>query len=193
MFTDSNKYGKRKNYSISLCLLSCIGLQSSCDSGFVPSDGTLEISPNSHTIQTASLSDDAGQCLYFSENYIDIPLVFQLSTSNGSPIGDAWIEVYADFSAGTYSGEPVLALYDDFNGNGVVDSETELISGIENDIPRIKTGQYTGSKNALLRVNLSCPYRAEIRGIAGGIYGSAVIQVTGSLNTSSTLSSLEEL
>ncbi|MFT4729933.1 MAG: hypothetical protein ACI9UN_004455 [Granulosicoccus sp.] len=151
----------------------------SCAGNTVPSNAVLDITPRIHSVQVTERVDDTGGCVYAPENFMDIPLVLQLTTANGSPIGESPIHVYADFSENTYPGLAVLALYDDLNSNGVIDSEAELVSGLDDDIAEVRSGRYDGAKTLLLRVNLSCSFRGEIRAIAGGVSGSAVIEVTG--------------
>lgn len=155
------------------------GLLVSCAENTVPSNAVLNMSPQSHSVQITEWVDDAQRCVYASENYMDIPLVLQLTTVDGSPIGESQIHVYADFSENTYPGLAVLSLYDDLNSNGVVDSESELVSGFDDNIAVVRSGKYNGAKTLLLRVNLSCSFRGEIRAIAGGVSGSAVIEVMG--------------
>ena len=158
----------------------------SCTENTVPSNAVLDITPRSHSVQITERLDDTERCVYAPENYMDIPLVLQLTTVNGSPIGESLIHVYADFSENTYPGYPVLALFDDLNSNGVIDSETELVSGFDDDIAAVKSGKYNGVKTLLLRVNLSCAFRGEIRAIAGGVSGSSVIEVTGTRTGAAT-------
>ncbi|MDB4222400.1 hypothetical protein N9850_01410 [Granulosicoccus sp.] len=157
-----------------------IGLLASCTENTVPANAVLDITPRSHSVQIIEWLDDNGGCVYAPENFMDIPLVLQFTTVNGSPIGESSILVYADFSENTYPGYPVLGLYDDLNSNGVIDSDTELVSGFDDNIAEVRTGKYNGAKTLLLRVNLSCSFRGEIRAIAGGISGAAVIEVNGS-------------
>lgn len=159
-----------------LVLLAALTLVS-CADETVPSNAVLDISPKSHSVQITELIDDAQRCVFTPENFMDIPLVLQLTTVDGSPIGGSPILVYADFSGNTYPGYPVLALYEDLNSNGVIDSDVELISGTDDDIAEVKSGKFNGAKTLLLRVNLSCSFRGEIRAIAGGISESSVIEV----------------
>lgn len=165
----------RPRLLIMLSVLSA--LLSACTSDVVPINSTLTLTPETHTTIIVERQNDEGRCLYFPDNYVDIPILMQLSTGDGSPIGDATLSVYADFAANTYSENAVLSLYDDYNGNGVVDADTELVSGHTDDIARIKTDTWTGSRYLLLRVNLSCAFRGEIFAFTGGVSGRATIEV----------------
>lgn len=150
-----------------------------CSGNTIPFNAVLNITPRSHSAEITEFVDEAQRCIHAPDNFMDIPLVLQLSTADGSPIGESAILVYADFSENTYPGYAVLALFDDVNSNGVIDSDTELLSGFDDDIAIVNSGKYTGAKTLLLRINLSCSFRGEIRAIAGGVSGSAVVEVIG--------------
>ncbi len=135
------------------------------------------MTPETHSTIIQEWQDEQGNCLFHPDNHVDIPLIMQLTTAEGSPIGEAELAVYADFAANTFTGLPVLALYDDLNGNGVVDAESELISGAEDDIARVRTGQWTGARMLLLRINLSCAFKGEIVALTGGSSARAGIEV----------------
>ncbi len=150
---------------------------SACTNSIVPTDAMLTLTPSTHAIDIIETVSASGQCEYTEANYLDIPLTITLSTDNGSPIGDEWVSVYTDFSANTYSGHSVLSLYEDLNGNGVVDGESELLSGQDDDIARVRTDKFSGTKLLLLRINLSCAFRGEVRALAGPAYGAASFAV----------------
>ena len=151
----------------------------SCTENTVPANAVLSMSPEGHTVQVTELVDASNRCVFSPGNYMDIPLVLQLKTADGSPIGNSPILIYADYSENTYLGYPVLGIYDDFNSNGVIDAETEFVSGFDDDIAEAKTGRYSGVKTLLLRVNLSCAFRGEVRAIASGISTSTLVEVVG--------------
>lgn len=150
---------------------------SACTNSIVPTDAKLTLTPSAHAIDIVETRNASGQCEYFETNYLDIPLTIALSTNNGSPIGDEWVSVYTDFSANTYSGRSVLSLYEDLNGNGVVDGEAELLSGQDDDIARVRTDKFTGTKMLLLRINLSCAFRGEVRALAGPVSSAGSFSV----------------
>lgn len=152
-------------------------LATACSNDEIPLNASLRITPNSHSTTVTEQRDSNDQCLFFTDNYVDIPVLLQLNTADGSPIGDAQISVYADFAANTFPGFPVLSLYDDLNGNGVVDSPIELISGRDDDIARVKTDEWSGSRALLLRVNLSCAFSGEIFAFADGVNDRAAVAV----------------
>jgi len=152
-------------------------LTQGCSNDLVPVNATLRINPDSHSITVTELRDSNDQCLFYTDNYVDIPVLLQLDTADGSPIGDAQISVYADFAANTFPGFPVLSLYDDLNGNGVVDSPIELISGADDAIAQVSTDTWSGSRTLLLRINLSCAFRGELFAFSGGVSGRASVEV----------------
>ena len=87
------------------------------------------------------------------------------------------MSVYVDFAANTFSGIAVLSLFDDLNGNGVVDEDVELVSAKDDSIARVKTDKWTGARSLLLRVNLSCSFKGEVFAFTGGVTGRAAIEV----------------
>lgn len=183
---ESNAFTHRL-HQVALCLGAIPALLlSACSDNLVPASASLSITPKTHTTTIVEQQDDSGRCLFYPGNHVDIPLVMQLTTNDGSPIGDAVLNVYADFAANTYSGLPVLSLYDDMNGNGVVDEESELLSGEDDAIARVKTGRWTGSRSLLLRVNLSCAFRGEVFAFAGGVTDRAGIEVVAENSTAQT-------
>jgi len=135
---------------------------SGCHSSQLPNDVELTISPTSRSVEIVQQVNAQNQCLFNPNNYQDVPLLFSLADGQGSPIGNADVGVYVDFSENTFSGLPVLALYEDRNSNGVIDGEAELVSGINDPAFTMKTAQYSGEHLMLLRINLSCPYRGEV-------------------------------
>ncbi len=158
------------------CLSTALAL-GACSNDLVPVGATLTLSPQAHSTVIEEWQDEQGNCLFHPDNHVDIPVNLQLTTVDGSPIGEASLDVYVDFAANTYAGLPVLALYDDLNGNGVVDAETELISGVDDDIARVRTDQWTGARMLLLRINLSCAFKGEIVTLAGGSTARASVEV----------------
>jgi len=149
-----------------------------CSSGQLPSGATLAIEPSARSFEIVERLDEEGRCRFVDGQHTDLPLLFALRDAQGSPIGDADVSVYADFAANTFAGFPALALYEDRNGNGVVDAETELVSGRADAAVRIDTDRFGGNGTLLLRVNLSCPYKGEVFAFAGGVSAAADIEVT---------------
>lgn len=150
---------------------------SGCSNDIVPVNASLRITPETHTTHITERQNETGQCLFDARHFVDIPILLQLTTVDGSPIGDTELKVYVDFAENTYSGLTTLELYDDLNSNGVVDQPLEYISGLNDDIARVKTGDWSGSRMLLLRINLSCAFRGEIFAYTDGISGRADIEV----------------
>ena len=148
-----------------------------CGNGIVPVDASLTITPGTHTTRITERQNESGQCLFDANHHVDIPILLQLTTVDGSPIGDAELNVYVDFAENTYSGLTTLELYDDLNSNGVVDAQLEYISGFNDDIARVRTDEWSGSRMLLLRINLSCSFRGEVFAYTGGISGRAEFEV----------------
>jgi hypothetical protein len=166
----------RPRWSMTAMLLAVVAT-STCSNDIVPVNASLSLTPDTHTTNITERQNANGRCLFDAGQYVDIPILMQLTSADGSPIGDASISVYADFAANTYSGISPLALYDDLNSNGVIDPDTELVSGVDDDIARVKTDRWTGSYALLLRINLSCSFRGEIFAFTGGVSSRAAIEV----------------
>jgi len=117
--------------------------------------------------------------------YQDIPVLISVSDAQGTPMGRAEVGVYADFSGNTFSGPEVLQVYADLNGNGVVDEDTELVSGNESGVYKTKTDQYDGTAMVIVRMNLTCPYLGELYVYAGSATAQVEFEVlySGSGNT----------
>ena len=159
--------------ALGLCALAA----AACDTGQLPNDATLSISPASRSIEIVEVRDAGGRCTFDPGRFVDLPMVMRLTGPDGSPIGDAEVAVYVDFGANTWSGFPALALYEDRNGNGVVDADSELASGADDDVARVRTDPDGGARAMLLRVNVSCPYRGEVFAHVGGVTAESSIEV----------------
>ena len=92
-------------------------------------------------------------------------------------IPDAPVKVSLDLSANTFTGIPVLALYNDTNANGVVDGPSELVTDSESGIFETHTDDTTGTKYLILRVNLSCQYKGTLYAFSDGYMGTLSIIV----------------
>ena len=157
-----------------LALAAALG---ACDTAQLPPGAALTITPEEQSYTVPDRRDDNGLCLIDPNLYVDLPLVFALRDAQGSPIGDAELSVYVDFGDNTYGGYPVLELYEDVNGNGVVDPESELVSGEGDEIARVRTDRYGGDAVLLLRMNLSCGYRGGVIGFVDGVSAGASFEV----------------
>jgi len=144
----------------------------------LPAGAELSISPPERTLNVFDRTDENGFCNIDPDSYIDWAIVLQLTDANGSPIGERSVRVYVDYGANSFSGYPVMALYDDRrgNGNGLVD-DFELVSGIEDNIANVNTDKYDGDRELLVRVNTSCPFRGDIFAFVQGVTASSTIEV----------------
>ena len=174
--SDALPHESRWRYWKYLLLASTLTI-AGCGDNPVPVDASLTITPGTYTSRIVERQNETGQCLFNANHHVDIPILLQLTTADGSPIGDAELNVYIDFAENTYSGLSTLELYDDLNSNGVVDARLEYISGFNDDIARVRTDEWSGSRMLLLRINLSCSFRGEIFAYTGGVSGRADIEV----------------
>ena len=145
----------------------------------------MRISPEDRNIRVVELLDENGACIFFDNNFVDIPVVITLVDAQQSPIGDAEVSVYLDFAENTFTGVPVLGLFRDLNGNGVIDDDAEFISGIDDPIAKVRTQDFSGDSTLLLRVNLSCAFRGEMFAFVDGVTAIATISVEAISETSS--------
>ncbi len=158
-------------------LLTLSALLSACESDQMPDDTVLTITPAERTIEITEYRGADGRCLIGDAYYVDLPILLALQSGDGSPVGDARVRVYVDLAGNTFSGYPVLGLYRDWNGNGVVDGNEELVSSADDAIASVTTDEYDGHASLLLRVNLSCAYRGEVFAYAGAASAIASIKV----------------
>ncbi len=161
------------------CLVVCAitSIVASCSSDQLPIGASLQITPDTRSIQIVELRDENDVCIFFENNYVDLPIILTLADSQQSPIGGADVSVYVDFAENTFTGIPALKLYIDNNGNGVIDDETEYVSGIDDPIARVRTRALSGDSALILRVNLSCSFRGEVFAFVDGVTASSSISV----------------
>ncbi len=154
---------KYQNKSIAFFTLIASVTLFGCDSsGQLPSDAEVRISPESHSIDIVQVTNSNGGCAFNPNDYVDTPLLISVHDGDGMPIGEADVSVTIDYSGNTFLGPPVLALYEDLNSNGVVDAETELVSGRDDNGYIGETRKYSGDKHMFLRINLSCSYMGNV-------------------------------
>lgn len=146
-----------------LAAIVALALSSGCSNDQLPSDAKLSISPDSRTYKINEQLDEEGNCIFYEDYTIDIPLQVSLRDGSGNPIGDVELSVYADWTESTFGGRRFpLALYRDMNGNGMIDEDVELVSGADDDVAKFMTSEFGGSATLLLRINLSCSYRGQV-------------------------------
>lgn len=159
-------------------LVVCVQL-SACDSDQLPIGTQINLSPNQHRVELINAhAGDTPTCVT-GDNAVfqDIPLLISVTGNSGVPIGGAKVLIYADYAGNTFSGPSALQLFADKNGNGVVDADSELVSGINSDAYETKTHQYHGSAMVFVRMNVTCPYRGSIKAIAGSNVNQAQFEV----------------
>lgn len=150
----------------------------------VPPNSTIQLNQSGITWD---IGETASPCRVNPSPYNDHTIAISVLDPNGSPLGNVDLRVVADLSGNTFEPTPptppalpalpALQLYEDRNGNGVVDDPAELVSSNTSSAFKTKTDQYTGTKIVLLRVNLSCTYRGNLHVFAGAAYGSVNVEV----------------
>lgn len=178
---------QRLSLSIKTVLvLSGLFLMTACGGGSdeaqIPPGANVTVTPNQKSWEIEPSFDPNNQCIVFSDFYQDELFVVNVQDSQGRAIGDADLIVSLNLTANTFSGLTVVELYDDQNGDLIPDPN-ELVSDINDALLFTKTDEYNGSKNLIVRMNLSCPYRASLMVVADGISASADLQVISQGNT----------
>lgn len=144
---------------------------------YTTSQSSIVLSPPSSSYDIEELKDAEGACLFSSEFYQDVAIRLALTDGLGRAIGDAPVTVYVDYTANTFSGREALQLYSDINGNGVVDTPDELVSGAGDEAFRSRTRNSNGTLDLLLRINLSCAYRGNLYAFSGPVAAVSSISV----------------
>lgn len=144
----------------------------------VPANSQIRMSPA--TIEweiQENIDPDSGLCFLDPDFFQDQTLAITVVDGSGVPLGDVAVSVLLDLSGNTFPGIPRLKLYHDQNGNGVPDDPQELVSDEDDSAFRIKTDQYSGTASVIVRVNLSCEYRATVYAFADAATGTTTITV----------------
>ncbi len=158
-----------------LVVFAAAGVLSGCgggaDSNPVPPGAEIDLSMTEYQWEIAPVADP---CIIDPNLFHDHLVNIAVTNSAGLPLGDVEVNAALDLSAATYSGTPVMALYDDKNGNGAGD-DSELVSGAGQGAYTFRTDEYAGTKALWVRVNLSCPYSGTLTVFAGA--ASAVLDI----------------
>ena len=143
----------------------------------VTPDGQLTISPASTSFDIVEFRDSSGNCVFSPDFYQDVPVNLVLTDELNRALGDALVTVYVDYTGNTFSGPESLQLFSDNNGNRVIDTVDELVSGVGDEAFTTRTDDDNGTVSLLLRVNLSCSYRGSLYAFSGPVAGSISISV----------------
>jgi len=157
--------------SASLMLAAC-----STDPQLTP-DSQILINPGSFEFEVEEFKNPDGTCIFSPDFFQDVPVSLAIVDGSNRAIGDAQVTVYLDFAANTFSGRETLQLFFDSNGNGVVDTPDEFVSGIGDDVFRVRTDEFTASTLLLLRINLSCGFRGSLYAFSGPAAATIQIEV----------------
>ena len=159
---------------LSFILITPLIACNSVTSDQLPPGTTVRVSPEEINWKIAN---NNGVCNYDPSFYQDHTISIMVLHDSGAYIPDAPLRITLDLSANTFSGIPVMALYDDINKNGVVDGENELVTDTDSEMFETHTDDKSGSKYVILRVNLSCPYTGTLSAFADGFMGSVKVTV----------------
>jgi len=150
------------------------------DHAQLPPNASIQATPASKEWQIVANDqmneDGTTTCVILDDYYQDELVSVTVTDSVGRPIEDAELIFSLNLAGNTYSGQPVLSLYNDLNKNYVADAG-ELVSSRSDDLFITQTEAYTGSKRVIVRMNLSCPYMGELRIFSGGLSTSVDFNV----------------
>lgn len=124
-----------------------------------------------------TIPNNGGVCNFNPDYYQDQTISIMVLNDSGTYIPEAPLSITVDLAANTFTGIPVLALYNDVNENGVVDGSEELVTDTNSGAFDSSTDKDNGSKLVILRVNLSCSYKGMLYIISGGFMGTTSIIV----------------
>lgn len=133
------------------------------DENPVPPGATITLSSSEYKWDIKAVEDP---CFINPDYYHDHLVNISVANSSGQPVGDVNVHLTLDLSGNTFSGFPVMGLFDDLNGNGAREPE-ELVSINGKGAYTVKTHPYEGSRAVWVRVNLSCPYRGTLSAYSG--------------------------
>lgn len=145
------------------------------DESPVPPGSTVRVSPSNVTWNITPVRDINSNPICVSGRYNDHTFSISVENSSGQPLGEVDLRIRIDLAANT-SSTNLMQLYDDLNGNGVIDDPAELVSG-PGSVFFTKTSRYSGEKTVMVRVNTSCTYGGDLTVNAGAAFGSAHIEV----------------
>lgn len=151
------------------------GCGSGADENPVPPGSSVRVNPTEVTWNITPITDVNGNPVCVNGIYNDHTFTISVLNSAGQPLGDVPLSIRLDLAANTSSTD-LMRLYDDANGNGVVDHPQELVSG-SGSVLFTTTARYTGEKIVIARVNTSCTYGGDLTVVAGPAFGSAHIEV----------------
>ncbi len=176
---------KKSHHGVLACLMiwglsGCGGgTNGDADDTAFPPGTEIRISPASQSFTISEFRDANGDCR-FGEVFQDIPVLISVLDTGGTGsvvISDVDLTISLNFSGNTFpNGPSVLQLYEDQNGNGVVDHPQELVSDVNDPLFTTKTAKFSGEKLMFVRMDLACPYRGSLFVIAGGVLGTMELE-----------------
>ncbi len=147
---------------------------------FDPVNIEWTVAPN-YTTDTDDDGTPDADCVMSPDLYSDSYVAVTVLDNFGIPLTDVDLTLSLDLAANTFSGYPPLGLYQDVNGNGVIDGPEELVSNTDDGVYTTSTDSESGDAYVLVRVNLSCPFGGNLNAFAGsGANGAMNISVSGS-------------
>lgn len=168
-------------HSILVFLSAILIVGCGADDNQVPPGAALKITPEEKVweVEANYQVNSSGEvvCVPISDYYMDHLITISLTDGESRPIGKSKVTIDLSHAANTSSGFiPTVELYDDDNGDYLPD-ETELVSAEGKGFYETRTDKYSGTISLILRVYLSCDFKAQLYVRAGTASSTANIEV----------------
>jgi len=155
-----------------------------CQPNQVPNNSVLSLFPSHRDIEAISdVSSVDADCISTNYPYVDVPILVTLATSDGNPISQIPISLFADWTSSDSSDSRIVKLLYDFNEDGIFDSDLEAVADGPESMFTWATSSLTGDINLVLRLNLSCQYSGELVAVGAGLFASSSFTVRSMLDT----------
>ncbi len=157
----------------------CILLVSlvSCGGGEqLPTGSQVVINPSTVTWRIIPNLNDEDECLINPDLYVDEVFYIRVEDASGRAIGNADLIISLLLSDNTFSGFPIVELYDDLNGDLIPDPD-ELVSDADDSLLFTSTDEITGSKAVIVRLNVSCEWSPVIQASSSGLVARVPLDV----------------
>lgn len=130
----------------------------------------IDYARHQDNVVSVRVSDGQGRALG------DTEVLFSLSLSGNSydPTGEIYQGLISDITTGLPMS--IVELYHDRNGDMRPQAE-ELVSGVEDALFTARTDRYNGSIQLIVRMNLTCRYKASLQATVGGFSNQAEFSV----------------
>lgn len=142
----------------------------------LPPGSKITLTPIAIDWDITPLFNEEGICVVDPGYYNDTQVVARLTSADDVALGGVTIGFLSDLAGNTFSGVPVLELYSDANSNGVADPG-ELVSANGQGEYTTNTDSYLGTASIIVRVNVSCEFKATLYVVSPNSTATTAIKV----------------